>query len=54
MAQGQALGGLKNEDADFEKTVRGMMSGDFDDWPNEAGVSFHLFIIDPEPTLTGI
>ncbi|KAI0376874.1 torulene oxygenase [Hypomontagnella monticulosa] len=36
-AREQALGGLKNEDADFEKTVRGMMSGDFDDWPNEAG-----------------
>ncbi|KAI2609211.1 carotenoid oxygenase [Hypoxylon sp. NC1633] len=32
-----ALRGPKNEDADFENTVRGMLDADYEDWPNEAG-----------------
>lgn len=35
--QRQVLGGVKSEDADFDNTVRAMMGGDFDEWPNEAG-----------------
>ncbi|KAI1408380.1 carotenoid oxygenase [Hypoxylon sp. FL1857] len=31
------LGGSKNEDADFENTVRGMRDANYEEWPNEAG-----------------
>lgn len=43
--QRQVLGGVKSEDADFDNTVRAMMGGDFDEWPNEAGVSSTLQLI---------
>ncbi|KAI0842333.1 carotenoid oxygenase [Hypoxylon sp. FL0890] len=33
----KVLGGSKNEDADFENTVHGMLDADYEDWPNEAG-----------------
>lgn len=37
----QVLGESKNEDVDFENMVQRLMKADFDDWPNEAGVSIH-------------
>lgn len=38
------IGGPQNEDTDFETAVRGMLEADFEDWPNEAGVSSHYTI----------
>ncbi|KAI8964264.1 torulene oxygenase [Daldinia sp. FL1419] len=37
MRKRPALRGPKDEDADFEAAVQGMLEADFEDWPNEAG-----------------
>lgn len=50
----QVLGGLENEDIDFENMVQRMLDADFEDWPNEAGVSLHLPDFIPESVLTTI
>lgn len=45
--QGLPLGatlhkGPQDEDEDYEHNVQSMLDQEFDDWPNEAGVSYPL------------